>query len=57
MANNAEVTVTNVTQAGNKLLETKDTIKYYLIIKTDKGKQIINIGKTNHDEITKLLTK
>lgn len=54
---NAEVQTTMITQQGNPILGTEEKILYYLIIKTEKGKKVINIGQKTHDEIFKLLNK
>lgn len=51
---NAEVRTTTVTQSGNEVLGTKEKKLYYLIVRTDKGQLIINVGEKTHDEVQKL---
>lgn len=48
------VQTTTVTQSANETLGTKEKKLYYLIIETDKGKLIINVGEKTHDEVKKL---
>lgn len=52
---NASVQTTSVTQTGNEVLGTKEKNLYYLIIKNEKGGQlVINVGQKTHDEVKKL---
>lgn len=48
------VNTTTVSQSANEVLGTKEKKLYYLIIETDKGKLIINVGEKTHDEVKKL---
>lgn len=54
---NAQVKVTTATQTGNTELGTKDKTMYYLIIITDKGKHVINVGEGTHNKVAELLPK
>lgn len=56
MTNNANLHVTTVTQSSNEDLGRKENILYYLVIVTDKGKTVINVGKKTHDNIKYLTT-
>lgn len=51
---NAQVNTTTVTQTANELLGTAAKKLYYLIIKTDKGQLVINVGEKTHNEVQKL---
>lgn len=52
-----KVTVTSVTQAGNKILGTEDKTLYYLIIGEGEEKIVINIGLKSYEAIKKLTEK
>ena len=54
---NAQVKVTSVKQTANTELGTPEKTMWYLIIITDAGKKVINIGEKKHDEIKELLPK
>lgn len=54
---NAQVKVTTVTQTANAELGTAAKSLYYLIIITDKGKEVINVGQKTHDKVGELLPK
>lgn len=54
---NAQVKTTTSTQTGNAELGTKDKTMYYLIIITDKGKHVINVGEGTVNKINELLPK
>lgn len=50
----AEVTTTFVEQTANKELGVEAKKLYYLIIQTDKGKEVINVGEKTHTKIKNL---
>lgn len=50
----ANVTTTKTVVPANDVLGQNSRTLYYLIIKTEKGQKIINIGEKTHDEIMKL---
>lgn len=52
---NAQVKVTSITQTANAELGTDEKTLYYLIVITDKGKEVINIGEKTHNKIAALL--
>lgn len=52
---NAQVKVTSVTQTANEELGTEAKSLFYLIIITDKGKEVINIGEKTHNKVEALL--
>lgn len=54
---NAEIQTTTITQFANEILGTPEKQLYYLIIKTQKGKRVVNIGQKTHDEIYKLISQ
>lgn len=55
MNNNAYVDITTTEVPGNQMLQTQNKTLYYLIIKTEKGDTIINIGKGTYDKINTLV--
>lgn len=54
---NAQLRVTSVTQTANADLGSEEKTLYYLIIITDLGKEVINIGQKTHDKVKALLPK
>lgn len=54
MEKNAKVTTTTVTQTANEILGTKEKNLHYLIIETEKGKLVINVGEKTTAEVKKL---
>lgn len=54
---NAQVKVTTVTQTANTELGTPAKTLFYLIIITDKGKEVISIGEKTHNKVEALLPK
>lgn len=55
--NMLKVSVTSVTQTGNKILGTEDKTLYYLIIGEGENKVVINVGLKTYESIKKLTTK
>lgn len=53
---NTQVTTTSVTQTANKVLGTEEKTLFYLILETEKGKLIVNVGQKTHDKV-KLITE
>lgn len=52
---NAQVKVTKTEVTANEELGTEAKTIYYLILITDKGKKVINVGKGTHDSVKELL--
>lgn len=50
----AEITTTTIKVEGNEILSKKENTLYYLIVKTDKGQHIINVGEKTHNAILAL---
>lgn len=53
---NAKVSSTSVTQTANEVLGTGEKTLYYLIVETENGREIINVGEKTMTKI-KNLTK
>lgn len=51
---NAKVLTTSVTQSPNEVLGTTSKTLLYLIVETEKGKTILNVGQKTHDTIKKI---
>lgn len=55
VTNNANVTTTSVKQEANDVLGTPEKTLYYLILKNEKGGQmIVNVGQKTHDQVKEL---
>lgn len=54
---NATVTTASSKQQAIKEIGRAESTLYYLIITTDEGKAVINVGKKTYDNITNLTTK
>lgn len=55
--NNAQLTAkTIMTKTLNKKLEEEEKEQHYLIIETDKGRYIINVGKETVKKVNELTT-
>ena len=54
---NAQVKVTSVKQTANTELGTPEKTLHYLIIITDQGKEVINVGEKTHNKVEALLPK
>lgn len=51
-----KISVTQVKQAANKVLETEEKTLSYLVIENSKGeKLVVNVGGKTHDGVLKLI--
>lgn len=52
------ITTTSVKQEANTVLNTKEKVLYYLIIKNKANEQlVVNVGQKTHDTVQELLKK